>query len=258
MNAGKKILITRPEGQSISWIRSLKELGFEPVSFPLIAIRPFCSHAIREAVGNISQYNWLLFTSANAVRAFMSWIHNNEIFQNLSDLPSIGVVGKATAAELVFYGYNASVIPDHFTAADLARALGNVEGQKILFPGSTLARHTLPDLLREKGAEVDVIPIYETSKLTTKKDELKVILSQGIDIVTFASPSTVEAFIEMNGPSHTHAVYACLGPVTADAARENGIEPTIIANPHTTDGLTSAILNYFSEEATKKETTKSA
>jgi uroporphyrinogen-III synthase len=252
LNATKKILITRPEGQSKNWINRLKELGMEPVSFPLIQIQPFCSHAIREAVGNISCYDWLLFTSANGVRAFMSWIHNNEILQNLASLPSIGTVGKATAAELVFYGYSAAIIPENFTAFDLANSLGNVEGARILFPGSTISRPILPNMLRMKGAAVDIVPIYETNKLNYKPEDVQTILKD-INIITFASPSAVDAFFELAGNINNNAVYACIGPTTANTVSKYGKNPAIIAETHTTEGLTKAIINFLENNKIRQD-----
>jgi uroporphyrinogen-III synthase len=249
---GRKILITRPEEQAASWAEKLRQLGALPQLFPLIEIVPIKNNpALREAVRNIHNYDLLVFASSNAARCFFE---NGDMEIILpSGRPEVAAVGPATARYLKERGINVRPLPKEYTASALAASLGKLQGKKILLPNTTLAREELGWLLGLSGAEVEVLRVYETRK-RHDPEKLADILKQGIDILTFASPSAVESFVEQADYKKGNFLIACIGPVTAERAMELGLQVDITAHPHTADGMTEAIITYYNQHGKTKKT----
>ena len=155
-------------------------------------------------------------------------------------------IGTATAAKLREYGIRADVVPEEFRAEGVVAALkGKLPPHaRVLLPRAEQAREVLPDGLRALGATVDVAPVYRTEAAAADGEALAAELAAGAyDYVTFTSSSTVRNLVSILGGSaplaHTRA--ACIGPVTAETARELGIEPALVAEEYTIAGLTRAI-----------------
>jgi uroporphyrinogen III methyltransferase/synthase len=239
---GKKILITRPKDQYEDWATKLSALGAKPLSFPLIEIEPLAnSEEIKNTLGKIDNYQWVIFTSVNAAKYFINILQANNI-----GAPAwrIAAIGSKTAAYLEQNNFPVDFIPDIFTAAQLAESMPDIKGKKILLPRTDLADDELLTGLQKRGAPVDEVTVYRTRKITGRKNELQNLVDTGLDVVTFASPSVVEAFYEM-GVDKKNVSIACIGPVTAHKAAEKGLKADIVASIFTADGLTIAMMEYY-------------
>jgi len=239
---GKKILLTRPKDQNKEWAERLESLGAIPVLFPLIEITAAQdSSEIEEVLSQIYQYDWIVFTSINAAR------HSLEILNKIllmSHKIYIAAIGSKTAAYLEDHGLEVDFMPLIFTSANLADEIDDIQNKKILLPRTNIADDNFTAELRQRGATVKEITVYNTHIVNDKHDELQKIVDEGLDVITFASPSAVEAFYEM-GIDKKNDKIACIGPVTADKATKLGLGVDIIADKYTTEGLTEAMLDYF-------------
>jgi uroporphyrinogen III methyltransferase/synthase len=177
--------------------------------------------------GDPSAYDWVLFTSANAVDRFMRSLRDTRALGSAR----VAAIGSGTAAALRSWRVEPDLVPPEAVAESLLAALPT-EPARALLPRAAAARDVLPDGLRDRGWTVDVLDVYRT--------ETRPIEDAGADVITFLSSSAVEAFI---GP--TSAVVACIGPVTAASAREHGLTVTIEADLHSADGLVAAIVGHL-------------
>jgi uroporphyrinogen-III synthase len=242
---GKKILITRPIGQFEAWARQLEALGAVAISFPLIEIvSAEDTPQLVSAFSNIWKFDWIILPSANAVKYFFLKAVQYKI-QKINSL--FAVTGPKTGKILEEYGYNASFIPGTFTGESLAENILEIKDKSILVAETDISDGRMRQILEHRGARVTEIPVYQTKIVTGKQDELQYVINeQKIDIITFASPSAVEAFVKMN-IDKKNAVLACIGPVTAEKFNEYGIKPDIIAESYTTEGLTEAMEKRFED-----------
>lgn len=242
---GKRVLVTRSRDQASALSDLLREHGAEPVEFPVIRISPACSVALPD----LSTYDWLLFTSANGVRETV-----NHLFNTGSDVralagPKIGAIGPKTAEELAKLGLRVDFTPTKFVAEAVVEQFPvDPAGQKILILRAAEAREIIPEKLTERGAVVDVVPIYHTELERSDGDGVRNMLTKGEpDIITFTSSSTVKNFIELIGEDEARSLppnvkIACIGPITAQTAVDYGLKPSIIAESYTIEGLVDAIL----------------
>jgi uroporphyrinogen III methyltransferase/synthase len=235
---GKTIVITRASGQAGELRTQLETVGARVIECPTIQIVPPKSwRPVDEAIKNLNSYQWLLFTSANAIDQFMSRLKGARI-----TIP-IAVVGSATAGRLLDYGLRAARIPKDFRAEGLLEIFPEIlVGTRILFPRAEVAREILPDELRRRGATLDVVVVYRTVK--AEGGNLREILeSEDVDCVVFTSPSTIPEDIGMIQPEVAVAV---IGPVTREAARLLGLTPTIEPAESTIPALVIAISKALS------------
>lgn len=244
--AGKRIVITRPPPKADAFADRLRELGAEPVLLPTITIQPPTDPALLDdALRHLDRYDWLILTSANTV---------THISQRLTALsldpvwPPVGVIGPATGKALqTDYGVTPAVMPEKHVAEALFAALhdhSDLSGARVLLPQGDLARPVLADLLRGARADVDTVIAYEN----VRPEIDPALLADPFDAVTFTSSSTVQNFVErFDDPLSVigAAWIACIGPVTAGTARENGLPVHIVAEPHTLDGLIDALIQTF-------------
>ncbi len=245
----KKILITRPRTQSAEFGTALQTSGFEPYYFPVIEIRPVSDLGkLDRALDDIHGYRWVVFTSANAVDVFV----NRAVFRKgrppLPDELKIAAIGPKTAAALQERGIEPSLVPDEYTAEAILPGLGNLRGKRVLLPCAEIARKTLPEAIRAAGGTADEIPVYHTLPVTPDADGLAA-LKAGVDWVTFTSSSTVQNFTRIVRQQDLDPLdlpgkpkIACIGPITGQTAREEGLEVDVIAGRYTTEGLISAML----------------
>lgn len=237
--AGKRVLVTRPRHQAAALSDRLRGAGAIPVELPVIEIVPATSAELDAALNQIDEYDWIVFTSVNAVTI---------VAERLSGIDTVQVaaIGDATAAALEENGITVDLVPDEFVAEAVLDALieRGVAGKRVLLPRADIARNALPDGLRAAGATVDVVPAYSTRTPTDVDREIvQSVRSGGIDVVTFTSPSTVRnlmALIDNDFPSNTNV--ACIGPITADAARGAGLRVDIVASEYSVPGLVRALV----------------
>ncbi len=245
--SGQRILITRPREQSDAFARSLEALGARTVVFPTVEILPLRDGAVLdEAVRGLAAQDWLVFTSANGVRHFLARCEALGCIDSLERL-DIAAIGPQTARLLEDRGLSVSLIPEEYRAEGILAALDpdRVRGRRFLLARVAGARDVLPETLRRWGAAVTVVEAYRTEPVRDGAQRLARILEQ-VDWVTFTSPSTVNAFMDLLEAANTEPPgagvrVACIGPITADASRERGLEVDVAAREYTVPGLIHAL-----------------
>lgn len=259
--AGKRVLVTRSRSQASSLVTALRLEGAHPIELPAIEVQQRVDdEALRDAVSllDASEYRWVVFTSANAVEVFLDALMEQRDLRAFGDT-RICAIGPATERALVARGLRPDLIPDEAIGEDVARALvehsasggpRGLEGARVLLPRAEQARDVIPDTLRAAGAEVDDLPLYLAAPPAEPPAEaLALVQEGGIDVVTFTSSSTVRNLAGLLGgdlSSLANATIACIGPATADTAREAGLTVHVSAEVHTIEGLVSALRSYLS------------
>jgi uroporphyrinogen-III synthase len=231
----KTILITRSANQVEEFINKLKELGANTITLPLIENTAINKGELIEKV-NKNNYDWLIFTSVNAVRFFFDSVLADTISSK------IAVVGNKTGDLIREYGFKIDFTPSEFTAKHLANEIPISANHRILVPRSNLAKNDIIEILEKRGCNVETISIYENNSIDYSKEELNKTFSQQIDFITFTSGSTVLSFKKLGIPLKDEKVI-CIGPETAKVALEKNILVTSIATPHTIDGMIKTIIS---------------
>ncbi len=204
------------------------------------------------AIRSVATYDWVLFTSANAVRFFAARCRALDVDLPRSGKPRLAAVGPATAGAAAAEGWSTEFVSHEFTGAALAREMaGALAGKRVLLPRSDRARRDLPDTLRAAGADVTEVIGYQTGGMHDLEPKvLEALREARVDVVSFYSPSAVEnlraaigaeAFSRLAG----RAVFAAVGPVTAAALRSVGTPARIEAGESSAASMTLAIQNYF-------------
>ena len=248
---GRRIVVTHGRRGADSLSLKLREFGAEVIEFATIETTvPESFETLDSAIGRLSSFDWIVFTSARGVEAFIDRLR--ALRCDVRDLgkASIAAIGPATAAALERHALGVSLVPDQYRAEAIADELGEerVRGRRFLIPRAQTAREALPEILRSRGAaEVLAAPAYKTvapeSRLALQlRDRID---SGALDLVSFTSSSTVANFLAMVGKSARSVKAAAIGPITADTARTAGFELVAVANRYTLDGLSEAIVNYF-------------
>jgi uroporphyrinogen-III synthase len=246
----KRVLITRPRGQADDFARAFREAGFEPIIFPVIEIGPALDTvALDRALQKLDCYEWMVLTSVNGVEA----VWNRLSALGLAGIPpkvQVAAIGPKTAAALQAHGVGANFMPSEYVAEAILPGLGDIRGRWILLPRADLARPALAKAIQEADGVAHEIAVYRTLPAHPDPHSLQALRS-GLGIVTFTSSSTVRNFIALvssagldprNLPGKP--VFACIGPVTAETAREEGLPVDIVADEYTTDGLLRAISDF--------------
>ncbi|MDT8305905.1 MAG: uroporphyrinogen-III synthase, partial [Anaerolineae bacterium] len=197
-------------------------------------------------------YERVIFTSVNGVAIFWQRLKalGHDVF-SFNDV-RVAAIGPATGEALHERGVEPDFIPEEFVAEAIAAGLGDVSGQRILLPRAAIARPTLRELLAAAGAEVDEVPAYRT--LPAQPDRAALAELEAADIFTFTSSSTVRNFVKLvGGPEEAQrltrdALVACIGPITADTARALGLEPVVVAEHYTMEGLAAALVAHVEEQ----------
>ena len=244
---GRRILVTRATKQAASLSRKLQDLGATIIEIPTIEIKPPPSmEELDNAIKNLKNYDWIIFTSAHGVEFFIRRMVALQVDLSLLKGAKIATIGSTTSAALQRVGRSPDYVPDEFLSEQIALGLGDLRGKKILLPRADIASGRLPRLLRNRGGIVDEVAVYRTTIPKELNSEIvKAAFKVGVDVVTFTSPSTVNNFVQVLsnevGKCLSNVRVACIGPVTFEAARKAGIEVHVVANPHTIDALVEAI-----------------
>jgi uroporphyrinogen III methyltransferase/synthase len=255
---GKRIVVTRSRGQASVFAELLIDRGAKTIEFPTIDVVPPESwEELDSAINAVETYDWIIFTSANAIKFFMERLRAlNKDLRMLKGV-NICVVGPKTAEALESYGLKADLIPSEFKAEGVLAALGNekVKGRKFLIPRAKKARELIPDKLREKGADVTVATTYENVRPASDVDRIKKLFEEKkISVVTFTSSSTVHNFVEILGQKGYKTLLegvsiACIGPVTAKTAAEYGMKTDIMPKDYTIPALVEAMVEFFKKQS---------
>ena len=236
---GKTVVVTRARAQASSLLASLRELGADTVEIPAIRIEDPSDggDALRTAVAGLDRYDWVVVTSPNGARRLLAACRDARTFGSAQ----VAAIGPGTAAALAAGNVVADLVPERFVAEGLLESFPAGPG-RVLLARAAEARDVLPEGLRELGWEVDVVEAYRTVQGRPTDRELAEV--DGADIVTFTSSSTVRNFLATGAT--VPPTVACIGPVTADTAREHGLTVDIEAEVHTIDGLLDALVTRFS------------
>jgi uroporphyrinogen III methyltransferase/synthase len=250
---GKHILITRARGQVEEFSHLLEGYGARVIAFPTIEIvLPEDFQPLDKAIEKINSYDWLIFTSVNGVTFFTQRLQQKGIELTTMASKRICAIGPRTQKELEKMGLTVHFRPSEYRAEGIAeglKALG-IQRKKILLPRALEARRILPEALREAGALVDEVEVYRTVKPALGKESLASILKKGIDVVVFTSSSTLRNFMELlpDKTALNGVEVAIIGPVTAETARNYGLESTIMPAEYTIPSLVQAIVEHFTQQ----------
>jgi uroporphyrinogen III methyltransferase/synthase len=245
---GKRILLTRPSTERDELIERLWEYGAEPVSVPAIAYAAAPNpEALRKAIDDVRQkrYQWLMLSSRHGVETFFRALREADLDARALGSTRIAVVGEKTAAALEAFGVRADLMPQRFNAAELVAALlahagSKTDGNILAWAAQGAAPEPLQSL-REAGYSVDAVAAYTTVPLASPE---LAEAAERCEVWTFASISALDAFIAVvpNAAKLRQGKFvACLGPVTASAARERGLAPDTTAEQATASSLLAAL-----------------
>ncbi|UCG37781.1 MAG: uroporphyrinogen-III synthase [bacterium] len=248
--SGIGVLLTRTRAQAASLAAGIGALGAEVFVVPTVSVEPVEDpEGLRQAISGIGSYDHLVFTSVNGVSFFLERMEGTGL--QPGTLPSALCVGSRTAAAWEAGGGRVAAVPERFTAAELARTQGkDLSGRSYLVLRPEKVSTPLGDLLRERGAAVDEVVLYRTITPPTGGSDLGDLLDRGVvDVVVYASPSAVRGALEMaGGPERIGRIPAlCIGPTTAQAAREAGLARVTHPTDHTVEGIISRLLAMAGE-----------
>ncbi|OFW29781.1 MAG: uroporphyrinogen-III C-methyltransferase [Acidobacteria bacterium RIFCSPLOWO2_02_FULL_65_29] len=256
---GKRILVTRPREYAAEFVDLLESLGAQAIEAPLVRIEPPDDYGpLDQACATIERFNWIVFTSGNAVDALMG-----RLLASSRDVRALGsvklcAVGPATGEHLARHGLKVDLVPHEYRADALAHALaqsGDVRGLKIFLPHADIGRDVVANELRKLGAEVIEAVAYRTIEADGDRegepDIYRMLLERRIDVVTFTSASAVRSFVKLLGAEPAAdllgtVVVASIGPVTAEAAAQYNITSAIVPSKFTIPALVDAIVEYYS------------
>ena len=259
--AGRRIAITRPREQADALARRLEALGARVTLLAAIRIAPIEDHVpLDAAIARLGSYDWLVFTSVNGVAAFTERLAATGHTWDERGLAQVAAIGPATAAALERAGVPVALMPDEYVAEGILDGLGMVAGQRLLLARADIARRTLAEGLRLRGAEVDEVAAYRTIPQSVAPKLIERILGdeggERVDAITFTSSSTALGLLQglaATGRDPAEALrgvaLAAIGPITAATLREHGLEPAVVAREYTIPGLTTALVAYFSGQS---------
>jgi len=248
---GRRIVVTRARRQGVALAERLERAGAEVLEFPTIEITPLAiAPQVFVAAGS---YDWLVLTSVNGVDGFFGqFLAARHDLRELAGV-RIAAIGPATRAAIEARGLLIAAQPSQYRAEALLEALGEVKGRRILLARAEVARELLPDRLRERGAVVDVVPVYRTvvgevTGATSAAGDTEA-LPDRFDMATFTSSSTVTGFDRRTGGRARELLagrcVAAIGPITAGTLADLGIAVDVMPNDYTVDALARAIEEFF-------------
>ncbi len=237
---GRTVVVTRPASSRGALSARLQRLGAATVELPVVEVADPADGgaALRAAAGSVASYDWVVFTSANAVTRFLPLLRDARSFGTAR----VAAIGPGTVAALAEHRLVADLVPERFVAESLLATFPSPPpgGGRVLLPRAAVAREVLPEGLRAAGWHVDVVEAYRSRPATAPPAVIEAVGTA--DAVTFTSASTVTSFLEVAGRRALPPVVVCIGPVTAATARRHGITVDAEAAVHTLDGLIDALV----------------
>ena len=241
---GRRVVVTRARAQASGLAAALRDLGAEVVELPAIRIEPrLDAPEVPAAAGAIGEYTLVCLTSPNGARLLFEALAAAGLDARALAGATVAAIGPETARALARCGVSADIVPEKFVAEALVEALSGVDvaGKRVLVARAAEARDVLPEHFRRRGAEVDVVALYETVREEPSAEAIEA--AQAADYVTFTSSSTVTNLTDALGdrfPSKARIV--SIGPVTSEAARDAGLRVDVEAERHDIDGLLAVLL----------------
>ncbi len=245
----RTVMIPRGKAHAKPFSELVSRNGGIPVEIPLIAFQPVgASEKLLHALSGLHTYDWIIFTSNVTVETFFSFFEKNSL-----SLPKIAVIGDKTKASLEERGEQVDFMPEEYVAEGFVEAfLPHVKaGDKILIPKGNLARDYISSSLKETGALVEELIIYETYLPEDSRDKLVQMLSEErLDILTFTSPSTIDHFMKIVEEHHLrhkleHCLIACIGPVSKRKAEKWGLKVHATPEKYTVEEMLKSIAQYI-------------
>jgi uroporphyrinogen-III synthase len=256
--AGKRVVVTRATGQAHQLAHSLEALGAEVLLLPTVSFAPMeDSQALDAALRHLAEFDWILFTSQNAVRFVCQRIHELDlpVAALQSPRPLVAAVGSATGMAATSEGFRVDTIPKSHSGEALVQELwGAIGDRKILLPRSDRADDRLPNALRGAGSKVTEIVAYRTAAPVSLDPQiLKSIRDAEVDAIVFASPSAFRYLSECVGAAElaelsSRVQFAAIGPTTARALREDGARVEIEASESSAAGLADSIARFYQRQ----------
>lgn len=245
---GTRVVVTRARSQAGALVAALVDAGATVLELPVIVIADAADDgaALGAEIARIDTFDWIVLTSSNAVARLLSRL------RDARDLgrTQVAVVGSATARALARHHLIADLIPDVQTAEGLVAALpaAPTESQpgRVLFVRAAEDRGVVAPGLRAKGWEVTEVEAYRT--VTARPGDIgadELDAASDADVITFTSPSTVTGYVEFARPRRSPPVVACIGPVTAEAARRAGFDVDVVAAEHSVEGLVAELATHL-------------
>jgi len=255
----KRVVITRAARQSVDLVEGLGKLGAIPVLLPLVAFSaPEDYGPMDAALDRLEQFDWIIFTSENAVRAV---VKRAEVRGSLRNVPGrrsrAAAVGPTTATAAERAGFFVDYQAQTHSGAALANELGEkLRDQAVFLPRSDRANPDLPQLLRNYGAEVTEAVAYRTvTPVNLDQKRIAAIVNGEVEAILFFSPTAVEHFVGIVGAEklrdlQNHLVITAVGPITANALRQSGVDILLVAEDTTTEAVIAILNQHFA--ATRK------
>jgi len=243
---GQRIVVTRAREQAAALAALLHNLGAEVIELPTIDIRAADDYtALDNAIKNLREYGWLIFTSANGVRFFFERLDRSQL-----DLRAIKgricAIGPATRDALERFHLKVDCVAEEYVAEGLLKALAafDLAGVRVLIARAAVARDLLPTELARRGAQVEVVEAYRTAAPPDLAQLAAGELGRKPDWITFTSSSTAQNLVDAVGAEALRGVKcASIGPVTSATLRQNGIPVAVEASIYTIPGLIQALLD---------------
>jgi uroporphyrinogen-III synthase len=257
---GKRVVVTRAIEQSRDLKARLEKMGAIVLIFPAVSFsEPSETAELDRAIRSLGEFDWILFTSANAARFFAARCRKLGVEPSQDGKYRCAAVGSATASAVAAEGFSVDHVAQEFLGLELARELSaSLPGKKIILPRSDRARSDLPTALKAAGAEVTEVVSYHTGGLgAVDPGVMRAIREAQVDVISFFSPSAVENMRadlgdELLSRLGAKAALAAVGPVTAAALRSAGLPVAIEAPLATAESTALAIANYFSPRIDSK------
>jgi uroporphyrinogen-III synthase len=262
---GRRIVVTRAEKQAMEMIQLIEAKGAKAYLFPVIKTEWASDlSSLDQAIHKLEQFDWIFFTSVNGVDYFFERVQEVRLNQHPDlDLEallkgiSIAAIGVKTAKAIESWGLTVSVVPPSFKQEKLFEACKRKmeSGMRVLYPRAKVVRQQLSQQLRESGLRVEEVEVYQTTSAENEKDEFLQSLSMGeIDAITFTSSSTVSRFVAILEDGALKQRWrellatvdiACIGPITAQTAKQLGLRVAIEAEEYTVEGLLNQIEEFY-------------
>jgi uroporphyrinogen III methyltransferase / synthase len=236
--AGHSVVVTRARAQASALVARLRGLGARVVEAPAIRVEPLPAE-----LPDVRGFDLLCVTSPNGARRLLELARDARALAG----PAIAAIGPGTAQALRAGGIAADLVPPRAVAESLVEALAERPVRRALVARAEQARDVLPDALRARGADVEILPLYRTVAEPLAEQALQA--AREADYVTFTSASSVRFFLDAAGDPPGGARLVSIGPITSAALRERGLEPHVEAGEHTPDGLLAALVADAAQRA---------
>lgn len=251
----KRILITREATQAGDFASKIKPYQGVPIIAPLLKIDTYYGENNELILQSLNQYDWVFFTSVNGVKHFFKQLTNWNLLKGCR----IAVVGDKTEAELKNYGFSADFMPSTYNADTMAAEfIASFQiVKKVLFVRGNLSRSVLLHEFTHAKIHYSKLTVYETNVNYDIKEKLNKLLNEKIDFITFMSPSTIHAFVELIDNEDLlddmrSKKCFCIGTTTEQAAIKHQFEKTYIPNVFTTEGIIQKMIDIVSMEENQK------